>query len=203
MVSSEEVINYLKENLDKKDYISIFVAGSLPKKLIAGSDLDIFIVIKHSRKDNFLDNITNILNKFIKEHGEIIYSLFRGPIKYKDKGLIHIITYCDEKEIIFPDDEILPILKSFKKTAKTIAGKDVLSLIKEQNLKDKNRLKADKLKIEEKYNFFKGNGYIKYKEWQKTKTGWELQKTIKRPDSFYKGILESYYQKSLDIVSSN
>ena len=33
------------------------------------------------------------MDKFLEKHSGITYSFFRGPLKYKHKGLIHFIVY--------------------------------------------------------------------------------------------------------------
>lgn len=96
IISSKQVINYFKRNVNLDNCVSVFLAGSTPNKLVPESDLDIFIVIEEKYKNKFLDNLVKIMNKFIKQNENVTYSLLRGPIKYKTKGLIHFNIYTQE-----------------------------------------------------------------------------------------------------------
>ena len=97
MITSNKVINYLKKNLIKENYVSMFLAGSQPKVLIPQSDLDIFIIIKNKRRNEFFNNLTKIMDNLILKNKEITYILTRGPNKRKFKGLVHFLIYTEEK----------------------------------------------------------------------------------------------------------
>ena len=88
IITSEKVIEYLKENLNLEECISIFLVGSTPEKLIPGSDLDIVIVIKSKTKNKFLDHLKSIMDKLVDKNKNITYSFVHGPVKFEDKGLI-------------------------------------------------------------------------------------------------------------------
>ena len=133
MVSSKQVINYVKDNLNSKYYLSFFIAGSMPNKLLPQTDLDIFIVINGKYRNEFFDNLTNIMDKFISKDRSITYSLFKGPIKYKTKGLIHFIIYTEEGNDEYGNreqfkHELRGTLKKFIETGKIIKGKPIKDL---------------------------------------------------------------------------
>ena len=96
MVTSKEAIDYVKKNLDGKNYISMFVAGSIPNELIPQSDLDIFIIVNGEYKNKFFNNLKEIMDEFVSKNKETVYSFFRGPLKYRNKGLIHFMVYVTE-----------------------------------------------------------------------------------------------------------
>lgn len=120
MTTSNEVISYLKKNLSKKYYVTMFVSGSLPKELEPGTDLDIFIVMKNEFRDNFFKNLDKIMKNFTNKNKKTTYAFFRGPIKYKNKALIHFIIYTDViiKERVAFRQELIQILKITRKTQK-------------------------------------------------------------------------------------
>lgn len=167
MVSSREIIKYIKKNLDKKDYSSMFIAGSLPQNLVPTSDLDIFFVIPSSKKDYFFDNLSSIMDNFVKIHKGIIYSFFRGPIRYKHKGLIHFLIYTEEKIPNFNNTEQFVsesrlVLRKLLKTARVIRGKSLRELTKEADLKNKVVASKNVEKMKEKYNLLQNHNKISF-----------------------------------------
>lgn len=202
MVSSKEVINYLKNNLNSKYYLSFFIAGSVPNELLPQTDLDIFIVINGKYRNGFFDNLTNIMDKFISKNKSVAYSLFKGPLKYKTKGLIHFIIYTEEGNDEYGNreqfkHELRETLKNFLRTAKIIHGKSINELIKNIDFFKKDERLDNKKVISEKYETLKEKGYIQYKEWKKTKKDWQLVKVKKYPNKFFKEYLTHYFEKNL------
>ena len=180
----------------------MFVAGSIPEELIPKSDLDIFIVVDGRYRNEFFNNLVAIINPFVKKRKGLTYSFFRGPLKYKNKGLIHFIIYTEEWNNEYGNreqfkHELRETLKNFLKTGKVIMGKSINYLVRDVDF-SKRDIKYDNTKvIGEKYKTLKDKGYIKYKKWKKTKKGWKLMRARKYPSEFFKNYLLNYFKKHL------
>jgi hypothetical protein len=203
MTNSLEVISYLNKNLKKRNIVSLFIAGSVPNVLLPKSDLDIFIVIKAQRKNYFFENLANIMNPFVKNNKGIKYSLFRGPLKYNNLGLIHFIVYTEEKNSNDYEDRVQfrnesrPVLKSFLKKSKIIYGKTIKQMTQEINWKDTNKFNEDILRLKDKYIILKNKNWIKYREWKNLNGNWEFIPTKKYPGKFLKKYLIHYFKNNL------
>ena len=131
MIKSKEVLNILEEEIDPNNYISFFIAGSLPNKLEPNTDFDLFFVIKSKKVQEFFSNVTTIVSKIIRDKSKLTYSFFRGPLKYKDKALLHFIVYTDslrrgsltKREQFINEDPL--VLKSLLKKSKIILEKNI------------------------------------------------------------------------------
>jgi GNAT superfamily N-acetyltransferase len=203
MKTSKEVIEYLKKNIDRKDYTTFFTAGSLPEKLIPQSDLDLFFVIRNDRVDQFFDRLTRIMKRFLGNDRSARYSLFRGPLKYKNQGLIHFIVYTeDANENTNMGDafksELNHVKKSLLKTADIVSGSELKHIIKAEDLKNEKLSKKHIDKMKMKYTILKTKGYIKFREWKKTKNGWRFTYTRKYASDWFKDYLIHYYKKNLE-----
>jgi len=202
MLSSGEVIKYVSANINRLNYSSMFIAGSLPEKLIPTSDLDIFFVIKGWKKDNFFENLTEVMDGYIKKHKEVTYTLFRGPIKYKHKGLIHFIVYTEERKHDFSDREQFigesrPVLKTLLKNGKVVRGKSLESLLLGINWSDVNTIENDIANMKRKYSILQKENKINYKQWKRTPNGWKYLKTTKHVSKFLKEYLTHYFKKNI------
>ena len=192
MVTSKEIISYLNENLDKNTYISFFISGSLPEKLVPQSDLDLFFVIDETKKDIFFDKLSKLIKKYINQSNEkITYTFFRGPLKYKDKGLIHFLVYTTNKNTEPLNKELFinehrTVLISLIHSAKVINGKDLYELTRSVDLKDFHQLKSNNNRSNEKYILLKKEGYINYPEWKKNNPGLETFKNKENCEWFLK-----------------
>lgn len=201
MKTSKEVILYLKKNLDIHNLLTVFYAGSIPNELTSESDLDIFIVMKKGKEDRFLNNLTRTMNKFIEKDNSVTYSFFRGPLKYKNKGLIHFIIYTEEHmpTTSFGDafkDEIREVLKTLAQSAKVIKGKNPKAILKKIDLNVASKKGHDITKLKNKYKIFQEKNYIKYREWKKTKAGWRFNPTKKYASKFFRTYLMHYFKKN-------
>ena len=199
ITTSGEVINYLKKNLDKRNYLSMFITGSIPEQLVPQSDLDIFIIIKNSNRNQFFNSLTQIMDKFIINKKQITYSFYRGPLKYKYKGLIHFIIYTDIKtrEGVSFNDEHLQLLKSFKEKAKIISGKTICELTSDIDWSLKEDKDMNKKWLKKKYDLFKKTKSINHKKWVKIGNNWKIRRIWKKPSKFLTGVLNEYYEKHL------
>lgn len=206
MVSSKEAIEYIKNNIDENNLVSMFVAGSLPNELTPKTDLDIFFVIKDSKKDDFFENLSFIMNKFIAKYKGITYTFFRGPIKYKNKGLIQCLIYTETTTPDFNDREQFVgesrhILKSLISTAEVIKGKSLLALTKGIDWSNIEKAKEDIDNMKRKYSLLQEKNKISYPEWKKTKNGWRFLRTNKYVSKFLKEYLSNYYSKNIAKVT--
>jgi hypothetical protein len=181
----------------------MFIAGSTPDELFPESDLDIFIVMKHGHEDRFFDNLTYIMDKFLYGDKTVKYSLFRGPLKYKNKGLIHFIVYTEEplKKGYTTDafkHELRHVLESLNKTAKIIQGKSIKELIKDVNLKDKKTADSHLDRIRKKYSTFRNKNFIRYRQWKKTPKGWRFVPTWRYCSKYFRTYMNHYFKKNLE-----
>ncbi|MCR4327854.1 MAG: hypothetical protein NUV46_04725 [Nanoarchaeota archaeon] len=199
--SSEEVIKYLKTNLNEKNFLSFFTAGSIPKELIPGSDLDLFFIVRGTNKNNFFDSLDEISKKFIHKKRNITYSFFRGPLKFKTKALIHFIVYTEENHSAFGNreqfkHELEPVVNSLINSSKLISGIPLNKLIKKIS-RDNRNLKEDINYLGSKYDILKKEGFIKYREWKKCGNDWKFLDAKIYPNKFLKNYLIKYYEKNL------
>ena len=200
MTTSKEVIKYLEKNLDKKNILSMFIAGSIPLELIPGSDIDIFIVAKDKKEQKLLDNISSSMNQFKKVNNQITYTFYRGPIKYKHKGLVHILFYTEKesnKKMRYAyTSENTPVIKSHLKNAKIIYGKSIREIIKD--IKLTNELYADANKRwTNKYKILLKKNRIKHPCWKKKNNRWIMEYHRKSPSKYLREYLIKYYKKHL------
>lgn len=200
MVTSKEAIDYVKRNLNKRDYVSMFVAGSLPKKLLPQSDLDIFFIVDGKYKNQFFDNLKKIMDEFVSKNKSVTYSFFRGPLKYKYKGLIHFLIFTHEKELDMTNKELflnehISVLKNHLKSAKIIYGKSLSYLLKNMNWERKDTSGTDWIKRKRK--LLREENVIQYRLWKKTKKGWKFIRIRKKPSKFLKEYLLKYFSKHL------
>jgi hypothetical protein len=171
--------------------------------LIPESDLDLFFVIDETKKDVFFNSLTQLMNLYIgRSDKKITYTFFRGPIKYKTKGLVHFLVYTISKNPNQTNKELFinehkTVLISLVNTAKLIYGKNLNELVRDVNLKDSVQLENNVNRLKEKYEILKQEGYIDYPEWKKTRKGWQFLRTKKFASSFLKEYLLKYFEKGL------
>ena len=204
MTTSAEIINYLKKNVDKENYVSMLLVGSKPSELLPGKDLDIFLVIKGRRKNEFFENLVAKMDKFVEDNPNIIYSFFRGPIKDENKFLIHFVIYTEEKEVDPNNKEIFineqrTVLKNLTNSAELISGKSLNELLKKIDLNEKDKINGVLDKTREKYEILKKENYIDYPEWKKTKEGWKMLRTKKLLSKYLRNYLLGYFEKNLGL----
>ncbi|MCA9485961.1 MAG: hypothetical protein KC506_03905, partial [Nanoarchaeota archaeon] len=185
-------------NLNSERYISFFLAGSVPEVLEPKADLDFFFVIPGNQREEFFGELTGLMNKFLEGEEEVIYSFFRGPIKFEDKGLIHFLVYTDEsydENGSMFTSERLPVLKGLLGNAKVISGKSFDELLESFDFEDSERVKTDLKKGESKYEILKEKGTVNYPEWKKTAEGWKFMRTELKVEGFLKEYLLGYFGK--------
>jgi len=202
MISSKEVIEYIKKNMDPLHYLSFFVAGSAPKSIAPKSDLDLIFVIKGEYKNQFFESLKCIMDKFLSKDNSAVYSFFRGPLKYQDKGLIHFVIYTEEGSDEFGNreqfkHELRETLKNFLNNGKVVNGKSIKFLLKKVDFTKRDDKFANHLVLKEKYAVLKNKGYIQFKEWKNTSRGWRLVKSKKYPNKFFRNYLINYFEKHL------
>jgi len=202
MVKSSEVLEYLKGNLDFGNCVSVFTAGSISDELVPQSDFDVFIVIDKKKKNEFFDNLIEIMDKFVEEGKEVIYSLFRGPIKFEKEGLIHFLVFYDGKDFdenereLFRNESIM-VLKSLKESGRVLYGKKVGDLIRDVDLKDSGEIGKRKKRLKEKLKLIKESGHVDYPEWKRIRGEWKLSRTKIKASKFLRDYLIGYYEKHL------
>lgn len=199
IVTSKQVLKYLKENLNFKQCVSVFIAGSVPEKLVPESDLDVMIVIKGRYKDEFLDNLKRIMDRFVEENKSVTYSFLKGPIKYKNKGLVHFILYSweDHDKIGNKEQfkhEHLSMAYKLMQTEKTLYGKKINQMLNFNKVSKKD-LKEDVKYFKEKYGDLRKAKFILSREWRKTKSGWKLVQFKRNLDPYTRSYLLKYVQK--------
>ncbi len=203
MRTSEEVINFVKKNLEKKFYISMFVAGSVPEKLTPQSDLDIFIVMKNKYREAFFNNLNDIMDRFMRNEKNLTYSFYRGPLKYKNKGLVHFIIYTDvdTSEGASFKGELLQMLRIFKEkgSVRIISGQTISELTEGVDWNDKKRIEFDMGRVGNPYKLLLNKNLVIYKQCMKVNGKWKYTKTWKRPSKFLANYLSGYYLKNLSL----
>ena len=131
----------------------------------------------------------------------LLILFFRGPLKYKHKGLIHFIVYTQNKK--YPDTnnreqligETLPVLKSLIDGAKVIVGKDLQSLTKDVDFSNMNTLEVDISSFKRKYDLLINKQKTSYRAWTKTRNGWRFRRQTKKVGDFLRDYLKNYYEK--------
>lgn len=204
MLESKQIVKFISNNLNKKNYVSLFTIGSLPKILKPKNDLDIFFVISPNKRNIFFNEIEKIIKKLIKKDNTVAYSFFRGPLKLKDKGLIHILVYLNGN-VSYKQDKIRKylineqklVLKSFKDTAKLIRGKSIKELLRKVDLENSELITVNIDSIKNKQELLKTKGYIIYPEWKKINGIWKFKRIKKHVDNYLKTELLNYYKKRI------
>lgn len=204
MISSTEIISYLKSNINKENYVSMLLVGSKPPELLPGKDLDIFLVIKGWRKNEFFEDLVAKMDKFVEDNSNITYSFFRGPIKDENKFLIHFVIYTEEKEVDSNNKEIFineqrTVLKNLTNSAELISGKSLSELLENVDLNEKEKISGALNKTKEKYEILKRENYVNYPEWKKTKKGWKMRRTKKRLSKYLRNYLLNYFERNLGL----
>jgi len=201
MVTSKEVIAFLRQHVSKQKYVGIFYAGSLPKILIPGSDLDIFLVMKHNKDQECLNELSTLMKIVQKNHTEITYSFYRGPVKYKHKGLVHFIIYSQNKQKNNPSAHFLEenrqVLANLKKSAKTIIGKHPRTILGNFDVHDSNSNKETRERWIKKYKRLLRYNRIQHREWKKIRGKWKFRYTYKQPNKYLREYLIKYYKKTI------
>jgi hypothetical protein len=201
MTKSLEVLTYLKKNLNKNNCISLFYAGSIPEELIPQSDLDIYYIIKNSRKNHALDELSNMMNKFISEHNGVTYSFYRGPIKYKNKGLVHFLIYLENqiegKSRQAFSQENKPVLKSISSSAVVLLGKHPKELLEEVVLDDNIGINKSMDSWKKKRDKLLKHNRIYHPSWKKIDGEWDFVRVYKTPSNFLRAYLLKYYEKHI------
>jgi len=204
MVESKEVIEYLLNHLDLKNCVSMFVAGSVPEVLEPQIDLDVFFVIDERKKAVFFDNLVEVTDKFVKKNSGVVYSFFRGPIKFERKGLIHFSVYTESNNYTAENKELFvnehtTMLRSLLKTGKVLYGKSAKMLLKDVDLSNTDSINEHKERSREELRILKEKSYVDFPEWKKTSLGWKLVRTKIKADAFLRKDLIGYFEKSLNV----
>lgn len=143
------------------------------------------------------------MNKYLKNKQDIKYTFFRGPIKYKNKGLIHFVIYLKSKKPDFEDraqfiGESRPVLKSLLAKHEIINGERIEQLLKNVDFSNTNITKKDISKMRTKHERLIKEDKICYSEWKKTKNGWQFIRTNKKVSKYLKNYLNNYYTKHIN-----
>ncbi|MGV8168444.1 MAG: hypothetical protein ACP5N3_00140 [Candidatus Nanoarchaeia archaeon] len=200
IVRSSEVIEYLKERINPKYYETLFTAGSLPEKLVPQSDLDIFVSVKHEYKNEFFNQLTTVMDSYIAEHKEVKYSLYRGPLKYKHKGLVHFLCFTDE---ICQDlenrrpfrNENRRVLKTLLNNYSLIGGDPLEKVLDGVNIYEEERNEYELNKFKTKLEILKEKGYNAHRSWKQKNGEWNFYRERKYASQFLKEYLIRYYEK--------
>jgi hypothetical protein len=198
MKKSVEVIDYIKNNIDSRNYISLFVSGSIPEYLIKKKDLDIFVIMKKERTQQCLNNIDSIMKEYLHNENDTAYSFFRGPIKHTYKGLVSFSIYTDDDATIRASiyHENLKFLEQVQKTEKTLGGKKLCEVLKDAPHATMLKTDASKnKKAHDRYKTLIEKNYIKYPQWTKIAGEWELVSKYKKTGKWYKQYLIEYFNK--------
>jgi len=199
----KDVVNYLKNSLNRENLETIFVVGSLPEELVGGSDLDIICVIKSENKDEFFEDVKNKMDNFLKDKPRLKYSFFRGPLKYKNKGLIHFLVYVYEKNPKNPKsselfvNESVQVLNSYLTTGKVLFGKKPSMLVKNVNQGNLQKLNIGIAKTKSKYEILKKKNTINFPQWKKTSNGWKLLRNRIFASKYFRNYLINYFEKRI------
>jgi hypothetical protein len=197
MITSNQTIEYIKKNLDKKNYLSLSISGSMPANILPKGDLDIFLIMRKDRQQQCLENLNTIMRDFVKRDKKVTYSFFRGPIKYAWKGLISFSIYNDDKpdqrESIFYEDK--QFLKNVMKKSKTIGGVDIKDILKKRPILNDAINDAKIKKLKSKYKTLLKKNYIKYPQWKKIEGKWALVSNYRYAGKWYREYMINYYEK--------
>ena len=198
MAKTMDVIKYLKENFSNENYVSVFIAGSKPVELKPQSDLDIFVILRNDKVNKGLDEISEIMDKFILRNKDVKYIFFRGgAIKFEDKGLIHFVIYEDEGD--FKQHEMLSVLEKIKDNSDLILGKTVKEILRDVDFNNKERIEREKESMLKNYVLFNSKGYIMALQWVKEGKNWKNKKIKKFPDDFFSEQIHKYYKKNYNL----
>ena len=208
MLTSKKVLEYLKKNVSDKNIASMFVAGSLPEKLLPGSDLDIICVIKEEKKNEFFENIIAIMDELLKNQKNITYTFFRGPIKLEKDGLIHFVIYTESEKQDFQDREQFvgesrPVLKGFLSNNYLLKGKSVEELTKEVDFLNTEISEKDLNNMLKKRKILLEKGTINYPLWNEINGDWTFSRKEIKANSFLKQYLLKYYEKNINKAKKN
>jgi hypothetical protein len=151
------------------------------------------------------------MNKFVKNNSGIKFTFYRGPIKYKYKGLIHFLVYTWDEKSDFKNrkqfiSEARPVLKSLIKNSKLISGKSLNSLTEDIDFSDREVNDREIENIKSKYNLLCSKNKVSYREWIKTKRGWKFLRKSRPASKFLKDYLRGYYLKNIEnkkMIKSN
>jgi len=197
LAKSKDVINYLKKKLNKNNFASLFICGSVPELLGPGKDLDLFVVTKTGREFNALNDLDKSMKKLINKYDKLTYRFLTGPMKYKHKGLIHILTYTEKPlkkhEKIHFEKEHQSVLVNLLKAKIILMGKHPKSLI--NNFPTKKEIDKDKKRVKKNYTQLTKEGLVSKRQWVKTKDGWKRKKITMRPSKFLREEMLKYYKK--------
>ena len=97
------------------------------------------------------------MNDFVKIHRNLKYSFMRGPIKYKNYGLIHFLIYTnnrDRKDVGSFYKENIYVLTDLLKHHSIVKGQPLKNLIKYSDIKSKDILEDDINRFQKRYNKF-------------------------------------------------
>lgn len=168
----KKIIDELKK-IPRDIYYTFFRIGTTVDVLKPNGDLDLFFIIKGSRKNDFFMHALKILDTLKKEDKYLNYSLFRGPTKYKGKKLIHFLVYTKKQFL----DMRQPVIKSCLEKGKVISGVSLKKLLR--NFKF-DRIGTDQKEMEEKWAKTLKEGKARHTEWIRSGNSWKVvHKTIK------------------------
>lgn len=196
---SADLINFLKNSIESKNYVTMLVAGSKPEILGPQTDLDIFTVVRDEKRDEFFENLKLAMNNYLKDYSGTKYSLYRGPLKYKNHGLIHFLCYTDEHNT----DDVVSIYNENRTVLRTlinvpaISGKNLSNILSGINIYDESKISLEKEKYLKKLNILKEKGYNQHREWKKEGDEWVFEYTKKYASKFLKEYLIHYYEKNI------
>lgn len=198
---SNEVVEYLKNNLTKKYYESLFYIGSKPEFLVPQSDFDIFFIVKNDKKNEALDELHYLMSKFVKQNEGVAFSFYKGPIKYKYKGLVHFLIYLRDEvpgksNLAFSQDHKV-VLKNAINLCTLVRGTHPEDLLKHVNLNDEENIGASMDKWREKKKRLIDKNIMSNNCWKKKDDEWSLKKVYKTPSFFLRNYLLKYFDKHI------
>lgn len=199
--SSSSVVKYLKNNLTKRYYESLFYIGSKPEFLVPQSDFDIFFIVKNNKKNEALNELHHLMTGFVKKNKNITFSFYKGPIKYKHKGLVHFLIYLKDEvpkksNLAFSQDHKV-VLKNAMKQCNLIEGTHPKELLKHVNLDDEENVNASMNKWREKKKRLIEKNIMSNNCWKKKNNDWLLKKVYKTPSLFLRNYLIKYFEKHI------
>ncbi|MCF7866810.1 hypothetical protein K9L67_01705 [Candidatus Woesearchaeota archaeon] len=201
-MKTKKIINYLKNNLNKENIGSMFLAGSQPEYLDMKKDIDVFFIMKRGRENEFLDDLTSRSETLVSSSKDMTYSFFRGPLKFSDKGLVHYIIYSEkplkhEKSSDAFVNEAKQVLKCAGVKNTLIFGRTPSDYLIDVDLNDRNVLRKESDKFRTKYESFLENNFIEFGEWVKNSGAWSFERSRIYPDNFQKRYLKKYFLKNM------
>ena len=186
-MKTSKVIEELKR-LPLNTYYSFFRVGSASEDLEKGGDLDLVFVINEEHMTKFFDSAVKTLNSLKKLDKDLDFTFFRGPIRYKNKKLIHVVVYTKQQFI----NENQPVLKNYLDTGKVISGISLKNLLRDVKF---TKLKENLEQMEAKWGKILLTGKINFPEWKKIGNNWELVRTEIVLGDFQKEYWHKYIQK--------